>query len=199
MKKKVFVLLILAIFFAGGYYYLSTRNGKIELTQKEKELAMEALLGRKPVLTEKEVPQGNTRYKGKYFSLIYPQRANVYRNLVNGQEAVSQNLESFSFDLLIPKITVSVTVEKNPSTLPTSIDSNSGVRFRNSEPDMYTKSEITLSGGTQGLSFYKEVPPAEESAFFFVNNRFYSLVVTGNSISDIKEEFQSLISTFELY
>jgi len=190
--SRVLIVIFLAILLVVSFVLFIFLNRPAKpLTASEKEKALENILGRKPNF--KDAPTGNIAYNGKYVNFLYPVAAKIY--VFSDKEVYQKpNLEVFSFDMQNPKIVFNLTVSENGSNI-ADVSDISGVLFRQQPQQAYTQSELTVSG-QKGIVFTKNQDnTAEKTAFFLVNNRIYSIAVTGGSYSDAVNLFDNVIKT----
>lgn len=181
-------LIVLAACSIFGFVILN-RSSK-SLTATEKEVALENILGRKPVLSPE--PTGNTQYKGKYLNFWYPLRAKIY-TFSDKTVYQSPNLEVFSFDIQNPRLVFNLTVSENLANIP-NVSDIAGVLFRQEPQQGYKQVELTADN-KQGLAFEKNGETAEKTGFFIVNNRIYSISVTGGDYKEVVNLFDNIINT----
>jgi hypothetical protein len=159
------------------------------LTEAEKAAALVNILGRKPVLTNNEAT-GNAQYEGKYASFSYPAKAVVYAykdpNIVKN----SSELEMFSFDINNPRLVFNYSVGENSGGIKSAGES-SGAIFRQNKVNGYIQSEV-LIGGTKGLVFAKQGAQSEKTGFWLINNRLYTLSVTGSDYEEVVKLFDAV-------
>ena len=187
-----FIILILF----GGYYLLSNINQSAPL---DKEKALIKILGRMPNLNGKTVVSGEVEYKGKYMSFLYPKAAKIYYQTLNGQRIENNGaLDYFGYDMEAPRIIFTSEVVA-VSSVQTKLEDSTSVRLRQSQKDLYAESQIILADGIQGLSFIKTGNDGEISGFFFINNRYYTIAITGSSMKDMKDLFNKTILSLKLY
>lgn len=185
--KKILPVLVLLIAALSFVFYLKKAYSP-PISQKEKDEKLAQILGRSPILSEKEAVQGNTVYDGKYMGFSYPARAKIYnyrdKEYVNSKE----NLESFSFDIENPRIVFTAQVLQNSSNIALLADIP-GVRLRENRAD-YKKEEI-VKGDNKSVVFTNEANP-EKTAFLIVNKRVYSFAVTGNNFEEVQNVFTTV-------
>jgi len=196
MKKKLLLLFFIILILFGGYYLLSNINQSAPL---DKEKALIKILGRMPNLNGKTVVSGEVEYKGKYMSFLYPKAAKIYYQTLNGQRIENNGaLDYFGYDMEAPRIIFTSEVVA-VSSVQTKLEDSTSVRLRQSQKDLYAESQIILADGIQGLSFIKTGNDGEISGFFFINNRYYTIAITGSSMKDMKDLFNKTILSLKLY
>ena len=152
MKKFVLVMLFIAISVCLlSIFYFLNRPSK-EMSKTEKEAAIAKILGRKPNLTD-NIKTGDTQYKGKYVSFMYPAAGVIYTQRLNGVPVKQTNLEYFSFDLSDPKLIFSMEVVQTPGSV-TSLDDYPSVKLRQLESNIYRQSKTEADNQT-GFAFEK--------------------------------------------
>lgn len=190
--KKVILLVLLLILVLGVYFVLSQKPK--QLSEKQRNQALEKLTGQNPTLTNSNSKQGYIDHKGKYISFTYPASATIYNLTVNGRKVEdSAALDYFAFDTKAPNMSAFTEVIEAPSTV-LKTDDYPGVRLRQNDSS-YEESTVLVSG-VSGLSFSKNSPgAAEESAFFYYNSRIYTISVTGSDIKPVKELFDKVLGS----
>jgi hypothetical protein len=196
MKKKLVLFLFLLLILFGGYYWLSNMNPPTSLN---KEKALTQILGREPNLNGKVVISGQTEYKGKDMSFLYPKAAKIYYPTLNGQLIGGRgNLDYFDYDMQNPRMVFTSAVVA-ASYMQTRLEDSPSVRLRQSQKDLYAQSQVTLADGTRGLGYIKTGNDGEISGFFFQNNKYYTVAITGSSMIDMKDLFNKTILSLKLY
>lgn len=195
--KKVVIVLILAVIFAGTvsvFYFLNYPSK--QMSEAEREAAIAKILDRKPNLTEKDIPTGDKEFKGKYISFMYPATAKERKQLLNGEEVPYTGLELFIFVLESPKLTANAEVIEAPKNT-ASINDYPGVRLRQIQSNIYTENDV-FAGNAKGLAFDKQSQTGfEKTGFFFLNNRIYSFSVQGSDSKAAEELFNKIIASFK--
>lgn len=192
MKKFIVLGLIIVVIIVA--FSILNRPSKTLSTQ-EKETALTNILGRKPILDEKEVAKGNVQYKGKHITFLYPAKAKIYVLKVNGEvKKDNWNLDSLNFDLDNPRITVLITVSNAPESVK-DITGYPSVKLRQIQPGMYHQKGITIDGHS-GLEFDKQDNAGfEKSAFIYFDGRIYFFSVSGSDVSAIEDLFKNITSS----
>lgn len=194
MKKKAILIFFFILSILGFIFILNYPTQK--LTNIQKEQALTKILGRKPNLGDKNISTGNRQYKGKYISFLYPKRAKVYTQMLNGKPIKQTDLESFIFDLNDPKATVVVAVVAVGQNFK-SVSDYPSVRLRQIENNIYSQDKIETDG-YEGLAFTKQdIRGNEKTAFFYINSKIYSISVQGNDLIAIKDLFGKIIVSFK--
>ncbi len=193
MRK--FVILILAIFIVITSiiaYFMLTAPPK-QMSEAEKEAKLVQILGRKPNLTD-TTPKGGTLYKGKYVSFTYPAAGKIYTYKDPSLRQDTSVLETFSFDIQNPRLTL------NYSTIDRSnlsgLEDIPDVKLRQLPSSGYIQQDVTADG-VNGLSFEKQDQQIEMTAFFFKNNKQYSISITGINNKDVEKLFYEVISSLK--
>lgn len=194
MKKVIIVLLLIAIFIGAlSAFYLLNKPSK-EMSKLEKEAAIAKILGRKPNLTDKDVPTGDREFKGKYISFMYPAAATERKQLLNGEELPYTGLELFIFVLESPKLTANAEVIKAPQNI-TSLNDYPSVKLRQIQSNIYNQKDIFV-GNTKGLSFDKQSASGfEKTGFFFLNDKIYSISIQSPDSKAAGELFDKIIAS----
>ena len=196
MKKKLLLLFFILLIISGTYYLLSNINPSTPLDTNK---ALTGILGRTPNLNGKTVISGQAEHKGKYMSFLYPKAAKIYYQTVNGQRVEDKGaLDYFAYDMQAPRM-IFTSEALTASSVQTKLDDSTGVRLRQSQKELYSESQVTLADGTKGLSYIKTGNEGEISGFFFVNNRYYTIAITGSSTTDMKDLFNKTILSLKLY
>jgi hypothetical protein len=193
MKKTIaiisFVLLILIL--AGIGFYILSLPPKEALSKDFKQQAITKLLGRKAQLDAVPVKEGNTRYNGKYISFEYPAKAIVYALKDPGFASSSALLEDFSFDIKSPRLILNMAVLGNSGRQLT-VNDNPGVKLRQNSGS-YKEQLITIDG-QEGKVYEKNDEP-EKTAFFLVNDKIYTISVTGSSFEEVVSLADDILKT----
>lgn len=193
--KRVFliILVILIAAFLIVAFLILNRPSK-PLTKAEEEQALENLLGRKVNLSVTPVITGNTLHQGKYVSFMYPKAAKEFIALNNGQPVQYNDLEHFSFDITDSYLHFFSQVISFPAQTPSDYP---GVRLRQSEPNIYTQSQITSADGQSGLAFFNYDPQSgyQMTGFFLNSGRIYTFSVQGPADETVKDLFNQIIPT----
>jgi hypothetical protein len=199
MKKRIVFLILLpvCVILFGILFYLLSQPPKEKLSKAFKEQAVTKLLGRKAQLEDKNVPQGNATYDGKYISFEYPAKAAIYTYKdpygASGSSS-SDVLETFSFDMQSPKVVFSMMILKDLSRTP-SINEISGVKFR--ETSGSYKGEDVVVSGKKGRVYEKNDPSgSEKTVFFFFDGKIYSLALTGD-FDEIKKTYEIITKSLK--
>lgn len=193
MKKWLAITLfvVLVLILAGIGFYILSLPPKEALSKDFKEKAITKLLGRKAQLDVAPEVEGNTRYKGKYIAFDYPAKAIIYNLKDPGFASSSSLLEDFSFDIKSPRLILNMSVLSNPGHQ-TTVDDNPGVKFRQNSSS-YKEKLITVDG--QKGKVYAKENEAEKTAFFLVNDRLYSISVTGTSFEEVEKLADDILKT----
>ena len=194
MKKFMVIFFILCIIGAGIYYYLShLHDGSITADQKQK--AIEALLGRRPVLTQPAQKTTWTQYRGQYFSVAYPPAATIYTHAVSSPSAGLLEILQFQ-SKEAPRYFF--TIQVIPRNSIHSLGDLPGVRMRSLSPDIYKEKNDAIAGQS-AMTFLKEDDQnVEKTAFIYSQGREYSLAITGVS-PQILNIFTTIAGNFVLH
>lgn len=191
MKKWILLGFLALIIISGAIaFYILSQPPKEKLSQEFKEKAVTKLLGRKAQLEAKNIPTGNTEYKGKFINFSYPAKAVIYEYRDNKNSA---NLEDFSFDIKSPKLVFNMTVTSAAANL----DEIPAVRLRETRGYEYKK-EIKKIAGVDGYIYYKSGTDPEKSGFFIGNSKLFTLTVTGVTDEEVGKLFDEIISSVSL-
>lgn len=199
MKKRIIILILLLILLIlfGIPFYILSQPPKENLSKEFKESVATKLLGRKAILEDKNVPQGNTVYNGKFISFEYPAKATIYTYKdpygASGSSS-SDVLETFSFDMQSPKVVFSMMILKDLSYT-SSISEISGVKFRETS-NSYRGEDVIVSGKKGRVYEKKDLSEPEKTAFFFFDDKIYSLALTGD-FDGIKKTYEIIIGSLK--
>lgn len=196
MKTKlILVMIFLVIPILGvGFYFLS-QPPKEKLSNEFKEKAITQLLGRKAQLDD-DSPTGEIEYKGKSITFKYPARALKYEFREKSSSTNSAALDDFSFDIKEPKMVFNLLVLPNSSNL-TTIEEYPAVRLRESRLYEYRKSVGNLST-IKGVVYAKEDNGAEKSGFWLVDDKIYSIAITGVDLDAVSVLFDSILASSKI-
>lgn len=195
MKKFIVLALIVVAVIVSIVVFNILNSSSKSLSTLEKETALANILGRKPILNEKEEAKGNIRYKGKYVTFMYPARAKIYVLKVNGEvKEDNWNLDSLNFDLDNPRITTLVTVSSAPLDV-TSVTDYPSVKLRQIQSGIYQQKDIMVDHHN-GLLFDKQDNTGfEKTAFFYLSNKIYVFSVSGSDLKAIEDLFKKIMET----
>lgn len=190
MKKFVLIVLMIAIITVLVVVFLALNRSSKEMSEAEKQAAVAKILGRKPNITD-NTKTGDTEYKGKYVSFIYPAAGVIYTQKLNGVPIEKTSLEYFSFDLSNPKLVFSMEVVQVPGSV-LSIEDYPSVKLREVENNLYTKTAVSV-GSKDGIVFEKQDNNSfEKSAFFYLGDKVLSFTVSGNDQKGIDELYNKV-------
>ena len=203
MKKKLsfkrifwlaFLLLIILLFVCA---FLILNRPSASLTAAERNQALQNLLGRQVVFRETPIITGNIEHKGKYVSFLYPKAAKEFTLLVNGQPAMFDDLEHFSFNIADNHTHFMSEVRTYPSAQV--LSDYPGVRLRQGESQTYTQTTVISADKTEGLAFskYDITSGYEKTAFFLVDGKIYTFTVQCPEEQALNNLFSSLIPTIK--
>lgn len=195
MKKFILLLIVIAIATSVllTFYYLN-KPAK-EMSEAEKQAAIAKILGRKPNITD-NTKTGDTEYKGKYVSFIYPAAGVIYTQKLNGVPIEQTSLEYFSFDLSDPKLIFSMEVVQVPGSV-TSLEDYPSVKLREIESNLYTKSNVSAAD-KKGIAFEKiDNNSFEKSVFFYLGDKVFSFTISGNDQKGINELYKKVTSSLK--
>ena len=193
MKKGLAItsFIILVLILAGIGFYILSLPPKEALSKDFKQQAITKLLGRKSQLDAVPVKEGNTQYKGKYIAFDYPAKAIIYELKDPGFASSSSRLEDFSFDIKSPRLILNMAVLSNPGHQLT-VDDNPGVKLRQNSSSY--KEQLVTIDGQKGKVYSKEDEP-EKTAFFLMNDRIYTISVTGSSFEEVTGLADDILKT----
>lgn len=181
MKRLFIIFLILLLICVLAFIIVDHFFGNQQLTSQQKAAALENLLGRPAQLSDKKAIQWR-EYKSTYFSVTYPEDANILP-----KSSSSAFLDSFSYSLVSDHILVTIAVRNVEGSLA----ENSGVMARISQPDIYTATE---SSRQNCLVFIKSAEDgSEKSLFCLVNGRVGSFVVSGPNDQKVTAYFSDIL------
>jgi hypothetical protein len=195
VKKFIFlgIVIIVSLLLIAGFIYTSLRPDK--LTQKQKEEAVEQIMGRKANLNP-QIKTGSTHFEGKYATFKYPAAAKIYEYRSDNFKNNKAIVESFSFDLAAPKRVFNYTVATQGTGL-NSLDEVPAIKLRLDSSRGYTKEEIKV-GGEKGLSFKKDRSgeyQAEKTTFILKDGKLYTFSITGSSLIDAEKLSDQVLSS----
>lgn len=194
MKKwlaiTVFILLVVTL--AGIGFYILSLPPKEALSKDFKQQALTKLLGRKAQLDIAPEITGDTHYKGKYITFDYPAKALIYELKDPGFASSSSRLEDFSFDIKAPRLVLNMAVLSNPARQLT-VDDNPGVKLRQTQSSSYKEQLVTVDG--QKGKVYSKVDEPEKTAFFLVNDKIYTISVTGSAYDAVVSLSDNILKT----
>lgn len=195
MKKIVLLITSVFVLIAVIIAFFILNSSPNKLSQAEKDAALVNLLGRKPILNEKDVPTGDSEYKGKTLSFKYPAAAKMFVTLVNGKEVKDTwHLDYLNFDLDDPRLSMLVTVADSPSSV-TTLEDNPSVKLRVIQPGMFAKSDLKVNG-QNGLVFVKKDNSGfEKTAFVYYKAKIFMFSMQGADLVSADPIFQRIISS----
>lgn len=193
MKKlAIFILVIIIIFgLISGFILLNSKPDEMSQAQKEKALAQ--MLGRK-ANTNPEIKTGSGIYSGKFVEFSYPAAAEEYKYRAENTKDNKSILETFSFDLKMPRLILNFTVIDTPAS---KFDDVPSLRFRENTSSGYTKSDAKADG-VAGVSYKKDKDGeflAEKSTFFLKDGKSYTFSVTGSSLIEVEKLSDQIINS----
>lgn len=194
MKKWITItsFILFVVILAGIGFYILSLPPKEALSKDFKQKAITKLLGRKAQLDNVAEIAGNTQYEGKFITFDYPAKAVVYEIKDPGFASSSSRLEDFSFDIKSPRLILNMAVLSNPGKQ-LSVDDNPGVKLRQSQSGSYKEQLVTIDGH-RGKVYSKENEP-EKTAFFLVNDKIYTISVTGSSFDEVVSLSDNILHT----
>lgn len=185
----------LPIVLIGGFILLNSEPDK--LTEKQREEAIDEILGRRANLGDADIKTGDTTFVGKYGSFSYPASAEIYEYKDTETLNNESDLESFSFDMENPRRIFNYSVTKSNVS---SLDDIPSVSFRENSSNGYKVKEEKLADAP-GLSFTKDRSGefmAEKTGYFLVDGNLYSISVTASSLEDASKLYGEIIASFIL-
>jgi hypothetical protein len=195
LSRVIFIFLFIAAVSISLVTFIVLNHATKPLTQAEKEAALTNILGRQPILSNNEAT-GNAQYNGQYATFSYPAKAVVYTykdpNIVKNKS----ELEMFSFDINNPRLIFNFSVSSNSGSLADAKDS-SGAIFREDKAHGYSQSELSI-GGAKGLVFARQGAQAEKTGFWLVNDKLYTLSVTGSDFTEVAKLFDAITASLKL-
>lgn len=193
MKKKILIILIIAIITGLVSLYIFLNYPSNSMSEAEKEAAIAKILGRKPNLTD-NTPVGDTEYKGKYIYFKYPAAAVIRKQLLNGQEVPYDGLERLIFKIESSKVTLYMEVIEAPVNV-TSLNDYPSVKLRQIQSNGYIEQDVFVED-VKGLSFEKQTTSGfEKTGFFMLNSKIYSFSIQGPDVKEVEKVFNSIISS----
>ena len=195
MKRFIILALVIFLIVFTIVIFLFLNHSPKNLTSAEKEAAIAKILGRKPNLTD-NTKTGDTQYKGKYVSFVYPAKAVIYTQTLNGKSVEQTSLEYFSFDLSSPKLVFSMEVIQVPQSVQT-LEDYPGVKLREAENNIYVKKEA-LADDKNGLVFERISDNGfEKTAFFYLEGKIFSLSISGSDQKTGEQLYMKIISSLK--
>jgi len=196
MKKYIIASICFLLFVIAVMAFLATKNGGGDaLTQKQKQDALEKLLGRTPVLEEKKTSDAWISHKNQYVSFLYPEVARIYDEDDKSAMQEKSIFDSFHFGTDTPKLYGVVQVIDGGTTQ--NLSDIPGVLMREQQPD-YQKSAKTIASFS-GEMFHKNADTGVEwSVFFLAKGKEYSVVITGNNSQDAEDFFNRLVASLQI-
>ncbi len=184
MKKKTLLALLL---FAPAGIFIAINSSRDILSIRQKQAAVENLLGRKTKVSSNKTSSGD--YRGKYFSLIYPTSANIYDNTDQDSIRIDNTFPKWTFVATAASVVNNQTLEEMP-----------GVAFRKSKSSIYTQTYGFLDSH-KTISFTKDQDGSEKSTSAVVSGKIYNFVISSvsSSLSDIEPVFDKIISSVSLH
>ncbi len=163
------------------------------ISEEQKKKVIEQTLGRS-LKQEKNIPQGEQSYEGKFLFLNYPAYARLYDkknpNITNNTKLI----EYFRLDSEEPKFKFIVLVKSEDGN--TVLEELSGVKVRR-QSKIYQEL-VTTVDGQQGALFIKNNDGVERSSFFLINRRSYSFVITGVDAGELEKIYGKIIESLLL-
>lgn len=197
MRKYLFIFCaVVVVGGVGVWFFLNNQTSASPLSSEEKTQALTKLLGRTPVLQEKNTSNAWISHENSYVSFLYPEVAKVYVN--DDQTAMQQSdtLDSFHFGLDIPKLYVTVQVLNRPQE--SNLSDEPSVLLRQEQQNGYIQSILSLNSYTAQVFEKDSQDTSEKSAFVLSNGKVYSIVVTGGNMEDITTFFAKFIASFQI-
>jgi len=195
MKKIIILISSILILIAVIIAFFILNSAPTKLSKAEKDAALVNLLGRKPILDEKNAPKGDTEYKGNTLSFKYPAAAKMFVTMVNGKVVKDTwHTDYLNFDLDDPRLSMLVTVADSPASV-TTIEDYPAVKLRIIQPGMFTKSDIKI-GGQNGLVFVKtDNSGFEKVAFVYYKAKVFVFSMQGADLVSSDPIFQRIVSS----
>lgn len=189
MNKKVLLFILFFIIATVVFGWMKLNQEPPAIGEKQKKEALENILGSN-IREEKNIPQGEKAYPGKYFSLSYPAYAQVYDRENKNIDANKKLLEYFRLDSEEPKFRFVAMAEATDTTV---LEELSAVRSRRMN-NLYKEIPLTIEGDT-GVMFMKTADGLERSSFFLKNGRSYSFVITGVDESELEKIYGQIMKS----
>lgn len=193
MHKKVLLFILFCIIATVVFAWILLNQEPPAIGEKQKKEALENILGRN-IREEKNIPQGEKAYPGKYFSLFYPAYAQVYDRENKNIDANKKLLEYFRLDSEQPKFRFMVMVEAQDRSAV--LGELSAVKARR-QNRIYKEVPLTVDGSI-GILFVKTQDGVERSSFFLKNGRSYSFVITGVDESELEKIYGQIMQSLLL-
>lgn len=179
---KSFLIIVSTVFFLAGGLFVAIviySPKQTVFSAHDKQVALQKLLGRNPIITENIRPTGTIGYDGKYVSFLYPAAAQDYSYNDNNVKGSTFVLESKEFKESNPLYHFIVQVIKQSDQIKI-YDDVPSIHLRRTQTDKYQESPI-LIGQEQGVAFISESEGYEKDAFLLHNGLLYSFVITGGN------------------
>jgi hypothetical protein len=192
-KHRILLLFFLIAMITAYVMFFQNKQSLSDsgLTQVQKEEALKNLLGRKAQAKEETVSTQWEDYISKYFSLSYPGWAKIYNKDNSNIKSNKSVLEFFRFDMEFPRITFIAQVLDGSKI--NKITDSSPVMLRRTQSDVYTEAPVKVSG-RDGLIYSRNKDGFERSAFFLIDGKEYSFVLSGANSPESSDIFNKIIS-----
>lgn len=167
-----------------------------KLTEKERQEAIDKVVGGKANLNGPEVKTGSGIYKGKHAEFSYPASAEIYDYKDPNSVNSDPESESFSFDIKSPRLVFNYNAS---ATREVKLEDISAVKFRNDPANGYANSEEKVDG-VIGVSFKKDRSGeymAEKTLFVLNNGNLITISITGSSLEEVENLFDSIKQTLK--
>src|SRR5437899_1705172 len=174
MRRMLLVSFFLLILGCVGVYLFFSVKQK-PLTDKEKQTAMEKLLGHTPILSINPHQKDWVLHTGKYFSFSYPATAITF-TMPSINPPDKNTLELFQFQQESPKYFFSTQVlqTKNISVY----NDIPGVAFRRNNKDLYIETTMQYGNTTFPVFIKSQQDDREKTAFILSSGREYTFSIT---------------------
>lgn len=195
MFKKAMWLGMMVVLAIAGFILIPGILKPTSLTSAEKKRAMEQILGR--AVRSEAYQTEKIRLEGKYFSLSYLGNAQIL-TATSDASLLEARVEFYKIRSDEPGYTITVQVFDNAKLDIDGLEDFSAVKIRKDKPDLYIQEPIGVAEA-RGISFAKTKDGSEKSVFFLVNDKIYSLSISGVNYSEIFPFFDEVVSSISFF
>jgi hypothetical protein len=184
MKVVVWVILMAGVGY-GAYRFWVYAN--TPAADRSRETDMRQVLGGRAPRATPEEPQADLKYQGRYFSFMYPARAT---KLVQNTD-LPAILERIDLEIKEPRLSIIVAAINSSEK---SLDDVPGVNLRRQQKDVYEEAAVTVGYGRNPV--FSRIDGTEKTLFIIREGRLYTLSVTGNNSTELKNLWDKILPTF---
>ena len=164
------------------YVYANT-----PFSPRDRQEDIKQVLGREIRNTPTETPLGETKFRGRYLTFMYPARARFHE--IKGE--APGVLERVDLEIDIPRLSITAaTIETKEKKL----DDVPGVKMRRQQTDVYSEHQTVV--GVEKNPIFTKKDGKEKTVFVIYHERLYTLSVTGNDSKAVSELWAEIIPTF---